>query len=77
MSNLRQSSNAGKIESLKPGDALQVLVQEVDEDNRRMTLAPPDQKSSGNWKQFAKSTKGGSSFGSMESILRAALDKKK
>jgi small subunit ribosomal protein S1 len=77
MSNLRQSSNAGKIESLKPGDALQVLVQEVDEDNRRMTLAPPDQKSSGNWKQFAKSAKGGSSFGSMESILRAALDKKK
>jgi small subunit ribosomal protein S1 len=54
-----------------------VLIQEVDEDNRRMTLAPPDQKSSGNWKQFAKSAKGGSSFGSMESILRAALEKKK
>jgi small subunit ribosomal protein S1 len=77
MSNLRQSADAGKLESLKPGDTVPVLIQEVDEDNRRMTLAPPDQKTSGNWKQFAKSAKGGSSFGSMESILRAALEKKK
>ena len=76
-SNLRQSAEAGKFESLKPGDAVPVLVQDVDEDNRRMTLAPPDQKSSDNWKQFAKSAKGASSFGSMESILRAALEKTK
>ncbi len=79
MSNLRQSTDSGRLESLKPGESVPVMIQEVDEDKRRMTLAPPDQKEPDNWKQFAKSSKnkGGSSFGSMESILRKALEKKK
>ncbi len=76
MSNIRQSEDAGKYESLKPGDSVKVLVQEVDEDKRRITLAPPDQKDPDNWKQFAGSKKSGS-FGSMESIFREAMKKKK
>ena len=35
MSSIRQSEEAGKYESLKPGETVQVLVQDVDEDKRR------------------------------------------
>jgi len=75
MSSLRQSEQGSKYESLKPGDEVQVLVQDVDEDRRRITLAPPDSKDPDNWKQFAGNQKA-KSFGSMESLFRDAMEKK-
>ncbi len=74
-SNIGNASKPGDFDSLKPGDEVKVMIQEVDEERRRITLASPDQKDSENWKQFAKSNKA-SSFGSMESILKAAMEKK-
>ena len=44
ISNIRNASNSADYDKLKPGDSAQVLVQEVDEDNRRITLAS-DRKS--------------------------------
>ncbi|WDP89611.1 MAG: 30S ribosomal protein S1 [Desulfobacter sp.] len=75
MSNIRQSEAGAKYESLKPGETAAVLVQEVDEEKRRITLASPEQKDSGNWKQFAGAQKS-ASFGTMESLFREAMAKK-
>ena len=74
MSSIRQSEGGGKLESLKPGDPLEVMVQQVDEEKRRMTLIPPDQKNSDNWKQFAGNQKS-SSMGTMESVFLEAMKK--
>jgi len=75
-SNIGNASKPANFEGLKPGDGVNVMIQEVDEERRRITLASPDQKEGEDWKLFAKSKKV-SSFGSMESILKAALNKKK
>ena len=75
MSNIRQSESGTKYEAMKPGDTADILVQEVDEEKRRITLAAPDQKDSGNWKQFASKQKS-KSLGTMESLFLEAMAKK-
>ncbi len=76
MSSIRQSEMGSTFESLKPGEEATVLVQDVDEDKRRITLAPPDMKDPDNWKQFAGDQKS-KSFGTMESLFLDAMKKKK
>lgn len=75
-SHISNSANAAEFEKLKPGDSIKVMIHQVDEDKRRITLTSPDQKNSDNWKQFADSKKE-HSFGSMGDILQQALEKKK
>ena len=75
-SNIRNAASPSNYDALKPGDSVKVMIQEIDEENRRMTLASPEQKDSGSWKQFAASkSKGG--FGSMGDLLQEALDRDK
>jgi len=76
MSNIRNASSSSVYDKLKPGDSVQALVQEVDEDKRRITLASPDQKDPDNWKQFAQQQKE-KSLGTMENLFLEALKKKK
>ncbi len=75
MSNIRNASSSADYDKLKPGDSVSVLIQEVDEDNRRITLASPDQKESDDWKSFAPDSK--KEMGTMERLLREAMEKKK
>ncbi|SDT83793.1 30S ribosomal protein S1 [Desulfobacula phenolica] len=75
-SNISNATNSSDFEKLKPGDSVQVMIQSVDEENRRLTLTSPDQKDGDNWKQFAGSKKS-SSLGTMESLFREAMKKKK
>jgi small subunit ribosomal protein S1 len=75
ISSIRNSADAKSYDLLKPGDAVTVLVQQVDEENRRMTLAPPDQKDTDDWKQFAGDKKD-KPMGTMESVFTEALKKK-
>lgn len=74
MSVIRNSESYKDYEKLKPGDRVPALVQEVDEDKRRITLALPDQKDPDNWKQFTPEKK---SLGTMESLFLEAMKKKK
>jgi small subunit ribosomal protein S1 len=76
MSNLSKAASSSDFDKLKPGDSIPVLVQEVDEDKRRITLASPDQKDSGDWKSFAQEGKK-ETMGTMESLFREAMNKKK
>ena len=75
-SNISGATNPSKFEKLKPGSSVQVMIQAVDEEKRRITLTSVDQKEGDNWKQFAGSKKS-TSFGSMESLFIEAMKKKK
>jgi small subunit ribosomal protein S1 len=74
-SNISNAANASDFDKLKPGSTVQVMIQEVDEEKRRMTLISPDQKDVDNWKQFAGSKKT-TSFGSMGDLFKDAMEKK-
>jgi small subunit ribosomal protein S1 len=76
ISNIRNAAASSDYERLKPGDSISVLVQEVDEDNRRITLGSPEQKESDDWKSFAPDSKK-ETMGTMESLFREAMNKKK
>jgi len=75
-SNISKAANPSDFEKLKPQDSVQVMIQEVDEEKRRITLTSPDQKEGDNWKQFADSKKT-KSIGTMESLFLEAMKKKK
>jgi len=75
-SNISNAANPSDFEKLKPGNSVQVMIQAVDEDKRRLTLTSPDQKEGDNWKQFAGTAKT-TSPGTMESLFLEAMKKKK
>ena len=52
------------------------MIQEVDEDKRRITLTSPDQKEGDNWKLFAGNAKS-KPLGTMENLFLEAMKKKK
>jgi small subunit ribosomal protein S1 len=76
LSNIKNAAKPSDYDTLKPGDMVQLMIQEVDEDKRRITLTSPDQKESDNWKAFAGSKTTGS-LGTMESLFKEAMKKKK
>jgi small subunit ribosomal protein S1 len=76
ISNIRNAASSSDYDKLKPGDSIAVLIQEIDEDNRRITLGSPEQKESDNWKDFAPDSKK-ETMGTMESLFREAMNKKK
>lgn len=75
-SNISSASNRGDYDKLKPGDTVEVMIQSMDEENRRVTLTSPDQKETDDWKQFTGG-KSKSSAGTMESLFLEAMKKKK
>ena len=75
-SNISNAAKASDFEKLKPGDSVQVMIQEVDEEKRRITLTSPDQKEGDDWKQFVSSKKS-TPNGTMESLFLEAMKKKK
>ncbi|MEA2059403.1 MAG: 30S ribosomal protein S1 [Thermodesulfobacteriota bacterium] len=75
MSSISRSSDSAGFDRLKPGDTADVMVQEIDGENRRISLAPPDLKQSNAWKEFVPGEK--KSTGTMGDILKAAMAKKK
>lgn len=75
-SNIKNAAKPSDFETLKPGDSIQVMIQEVDEEKRRLTLTSPDQKEGENWKEFADSKKT-DSLGTLEHLFLDAMKKKR
>lgn len=71
---VNKSSSSSVFDRLKPGDAVQAMVENTDEEKRRITLVPPDLKDGDDWKNFVKPEK--HAMGSMGSILMEAMKKK-
>ncbi|MFH2058823.1 MAG: 30S ribosomal protein S1 [Pseudomonadota bacterium] len=75
-SNLNGAANRSDYDKLKPGDTVEVMIQAIDEEQRRITLTSPDQKESDDWKQFSGDKKA-SETSTMESLFLEAMKKKK
>ena len=73
-SRLWNSQAQGSFDKLREGDLVNVIVEEVKPEERRITLGPVDSKDEGDWRSFAK---GEGSLGSLGEKLRNALQSKK
>lgn len=57
-SNIAKAVDVSLFDKLKPGDTVQVTVEDASEETRRISLAPPEMKDgeeAGDWKKYAKS----------------------
>jgi len=77
-SSIAKSSSASFFNGLKSGDDVKIMVENIDEEERKITLVPPDLKEENHWKDFARSEgKTTSNMGDMGSILMDALKNRK
>ena len=76
----KESPNAARIETLKPGDALDVVVAAIKADERRISLGLGDGDDEDNWRRFAQKTAGskdeGGALGSLGEMLNEVMNKK-
>jgi small subunit ribosomal protein S1 len=63
------------IEKLREGDAITVFIEEINRDERKITLSPGDSEEEDNWKSYAKSPE--KPVGSLAEKLQQALKSKK
>jgi small subunit ribosomal protein S1 len=71
-------SEASRIESLKPGDDIEVVVQSIQAADRRISLGLGESDDAGDWRQFSQKTKDSDSggLGALGDKLAEALKKK-
>jgi small subunit ribosomal protein S1 len=77
---LKESPNAARIETLKPGDAIDVVIAAIKADERKISLALTDSEGEDNWRSFApkvESNSTGNTMGSLGEMLNEALKKGK
>lgn len=75
---ISRSSQGARIDKLKPGDAIAVVVANVNAGERKISLGLGDSDDESNWRQFAgKPTESGASLGALGDKLAEALKKAK
>jgi small subunit ribosomal protein S1 len=77
---IKETPGAGRIESLKPGDAIDVVITAVKADERKISLSLTDSENGeDNWRRFAskKESNGSGGVGSLGEMLNEALKKEK
>ena len=74
-SKIKSSLKPGFIEKLRQGDTIDVIIQKIDLDKRKITLAPGDSRDEENWRNFAKPSK--KPIGSLGEKLQQALKSRK
>ncbi|MBF0233271.1 MAG: 30S ribosomal protein S1 [Desulfamplus sp.] len=73
---MAKATETSSYDKLKPGDMVKVMISEISEESRRVSLAPPDAKEGSDWKKFAESENKVESVGSMGALLMEAMKKK-
>jgi small subunit ribosomal protein S1 len=75
---LKESAGASRIEALKPGDPIDVVVAAIKADERKISLSPADAKDEeDNWRKFTSDKESGGGVGSLGEMLNEALKKEK
>lgn len=74
-SKIQNSQQPAVIEKLRQGEAITVMVEEINEAERRITLGPGDAVDEGEWRQYAQEEK--KPIGSLGEKLQKALESKK
>ena len=68
---IHKAARPERLEKLKPGDALAVVIEKVDPVNRRISLLPADAVTSDNWRQYSPDR--GATMSPLAEKLQAAL----
>jgi small subunit ribosomal protein S1 len=76
ISSIRRSSAAGALEKSKEGDTLNVAIEEINLQRRRISLAPSSSEDEGEWQRFTPNSRG-SSLGSLAEKLQSAISSQK
>ena len=74
-SKIQNSQEPASFDKLKQGDRIRVIVEEINESDRRITLGPGDSADEDEWRQFAKESQ--TSMGSLGEKLQKALESKR
>ncbi len=76
---IKQPPNAARIETLKPGDKIEVQVAAIKPDERKISLGLADGEDEGDWRQFSEQSRQNSTsgLGSLGEMLSEALKNKK
>jgi len=74
-SSMQRSVKPASLERLKQGDAIPVIIERIDPDERKITLAPGDPDAEEHWRGFAGDS--GKSLGSLGERLQEALKSRK
>jgi small subunit ribosomal protein S1 len=74
-SSMQRSVKPASIERLKQGDTIPVIIERIEPDERKITLAPGDPDAEEHWRGFAGDS--GKSLGSLGERLQEALKSKK
>jgi small subunit ribosomal protein S1 len=72
ISSIRRSSAAAALEKAKEGDTLNVAVEEINLQRRRISLAPSSSADEGEWQRFTPNSRG-SSLGALAEKLQSAM----
>lgn len=73
---IAKATEPSSYDKLKPGDMVNVMVAEISEESRRISLSPPDTKEGGDWKKFAENENKTQGIGSMGALLMEAMNRK-
>jgi small subunit ribosomal protein S1 len=74
-SRMRESAKPGNIEKLKPGDTVPVVIENVNVEERKISVGPGDAQDEGEWRRFVPGKDEG--LGSLGEKLKQALAAKK
>ncbi len=74
-SNIRRLSQPVRLEKLKEGDLIPVIIEAINPGERKITLAPGNTADESNWQTFTGDSD--SAIGSLGEQLQRALNKKK
>ena len=73
-SKFKESTGSGEMEKLKPGDAVAVVIERVNADERKITVAPGDAENVDDWRSFSSNK--GTAMSSLGEKLQQALQTK-
>jgi small subunit ribosomal protein S1 len=74
-SNLNKASKPSELEKIKEGDAITIMIEAINPDQRKITLTPADTAEEQNWQSFSDAST--ASLGALGEKLQKALDKNK
>jgi small subunit ribosomal protein S1 len=76
MSSIRRSSSAAALEKSKEGDTVNVAIEEINLQRRRISLTPSSSADEGDWQRFTPNSRG-SSLGALAEKLQSAIHSQK
>ena len=76
-SRIRESANPGRIEKSRPGDTIPVVIENVNVEERKISVGPGDAQDEGEWRRFVPGKDKNEGMGSLGEKLQQALAAKK